>query len=406
MTTHKHVKTALAVALALVSISAASAQESTATYDTMAPSSGADTQPAARGSMQGMDHGSMQGMDQGSMQGMDHGSMQGMDQGSMQGMDHGSMQGMDQGSMQGMDHGSMQGMDQGSMQGMDQGSMQGMDQGSMQGMDHGSMQGMDHGSMQGMTMARCKCKAARRHLMHGIRMHTRVDINWVLARYALSNTRQLMMADEHNFGSFLIDRLEWVRGPNSNAASYEAQAWYGSTYNKVVLKAEGDVKKGRLEEARTELLWWGTRSRRSGTPSLGSETTSARGVQRGQPAAFGVQGLAPYWFNIQATAYVGNSGRTALRLSTEYELLLTQRLILQPRVEANLDGKNDPVLEIGSGLSSASVGLRLRYEFSRQFAPYIGVERYQTFGNTANMIRADGGRSGETRFVAGLRVWY
>ncbi|MBA4238047.1 MAG: copper resistance protein CopB, partial [Ralstonia sp.] len=95
-----------------------------------------------------------------------------------------------------------------------------------------------------------------------------------------------------------------------------------------------------------------------------------------------------------------------LRLSTEYELLLTQRLILQPRVEANLYGKNDPVLEIGSGLSSASVGLRLRYEFSRQFAPYIGVERYQTFGNTANMIRADGGRSGETRFVAGLRVWY
>ncbi len=280
MTTHKHVKTALAVALALVSISAASAQESTATYDTMAPSSGADTQPAARGSMQGMDHGSMQGMDQGSMQGMDHGSMQGMDQGSMQGMDHGSMQGMDQGSMQGMDHGSMQGMDQGSMQGMDQGSMQGMDQGSMQGMDHGSMQGMDHGSMQGMDHGSMQMQGGS--APPDARDPNAYSGGYQLGvgKYALSNTRQLMMADEHNFGSFLIDRLEWVRGPNSNAASYEAQAWYGSTYNKVVLKAEGDVKKVDSRR-RAPSCCGGTRSRRSGTPSLGSETTSARGVQRG-----------------------------------------------------------------------------------------------------------------------------
>ncbi|MBY4721190.1 MULTISPECIES: copper resistance protein B [Ralstonia] len=361
----KHAKAALTIALTVVGTSAALAQESTTSYDTMAPSSSAGTQPK--------DHSSMQGMDHGSMQGMDHGSMQGMDHGSMQGMDHGSMQGMDHGSMQGMDHGSMQGM------------------------DHGSMQGMDHGSMQ-MQGGSPPPDARDPNAYSG-------GYQLGVGKYALGNTRQLMMADEHNFGSFLIDRLEWVRGTNSNAASYEAQAWYGSTYNKVVLKAEGDVKKGRLEEARTELLWghaittfWDTQ--------LGIRNDVGSGRPARNWAAFGVQGLAPYWFNIQATAYVGNSGRTALRLSTEYELLLTQRLILQPRVEANLYGKNDPVLEIGSGLSSASVGLRLRYEFSRQFAPYIGVERYQTFGNTANMIRADGGRSGETRFVAGLRVWY
>jgi copper resistance protein B len=120
----------------------------------------------------------------------------------------------------------------------------------------------------------------------------------------------------------------------------------------------------------------------------------------------GIQGLAPYWFEVDATAYVGTEGRTALRLAGEYELLLTQRWILQPRVEANLYGKNDPETGVGSGLSSGTVGIRLRYEISRQFAPYIGVERYQSFGNTADMVRASGGRSGETRFVAGVRAWF
>ncbi|MFM9768094.1 copper resistance protein B, partial [Streptomyces scabiei] len=81
--------------------------------------------------------------------------------------------------------------------------------------------------------------------------------------------------------------------------------------------------------------------------------------------AFGVQGLAPYWFEVEATGYVGEQGRTALRLAAEYEVLLTQRWVLQPRVEANLYGKEDPELGIGRGLSSAAYGVRLRHEFSR-----------------------------------------
>jgi copper resistance protein B len=268
---------------------------------------------------------------------------------------------------------------------------------SQHGMDHGSMQSMDHGSMQmqgGSPPADARDPDA---YSGGYRLG--------VGKYALGNTHQLMMADEHNFGSVLIERLEWAHGRDANTTSYDGQAWFGSTYNKAVLKAEGDVQNGRVEEARTELLWghaiatyWDTQ--------VGVRNDAGSGRPARNWAAFGVQGLAPYWFNVQATAYVGNSGRTALRLSTEYELLLTQRLIMQPRIEANFYGKNDPALEIGSGLSNGSVGVRLRYEFSRQFAPYIGVERYQTFGNTANLIKADGGRSGETRFVAGLRVWF
>ncbi|SMP83317.1 copper resistance protein B, partial [Novosphingobium panipatense] len=104
--------------------------------------------------------------------------------------------------------------------------------------------------------------------------------------------------------------------------------------------------------------------------------------------------------------YVGNSGRTALRLSSEYELLLTQRLILQPRIEANFYGKRDPDLAVGSGLSNATVGLRLRYEFSRQFAPYIGVSYLRKAGDTARLSRLAGEDVHATSFVAGIRFWF
>ena len=215
----------------------------------------------------------------------------------------------------------------------------------------------------------------------------------------------MMMADEHVFSSVLVDRLEGVHGPDGNALAYEAQAWLGGTYNRLVVKAEGDVARGRVHEARTELLWshavasyWDTQ--------LGVRNDAGHGRPPRNWLAFGIQGLAPYWFEVDATAYVGTGGRTALRLSAEYDLLLTQRLILQPRVEANLYGKSDPEVGIGSGLSNGVAGVRLRYEISRQFAPYIGVERYQAFGNTADMMRAAGDRRGETRVVAGVRIWY
>ncbi|ANA35751.1 Copper resistance protein B [Ralstonia mannitolilytica] len=363
---YKYGRTLMAVAVAAAGIGVASAQE----IQLMSSDPARDEAPSrpdaqGNGSMQGMDHGSMQGMDHGSMQGMDHGSMQGMDHGSMQGMDHGSMQGMDHGSMQGMDHGSMQGMDHGSMQ--------------MQGGSPPPDARDPHGYSDGYQLG--------------------------AGKFALGNGRQLMMADEHNFASVLVDRLEWSHGPEANATSYEAQAWFGTVYNKAVIKAEGDIQKGKVEEARTELLWghaiatfWDTQ--------VGLRNDAGNGRPARNWAAFGVQGLAPYRFNVQATAYLGDSGRTAFRLSTEYELLLTQRLILQPRLEANFYGKRDTALEIGSGLSSGTLGVRLRYEFSRQFAPYIGIERSQAFGSTANMIEAAGGRRGETRVIAGVRVWY
>jgi copper resistance protein B len=123
-------------------------------------------------------------------------------------------------------------------------------------------------------------------------------------------------------------------------------------------------------------------------------------------AAFGLQGLALYNFESEITGFVGDSGQTALRLKGEYDILITNRLILQPMAEVNFYGKNDPGRDVGAGLANSEIGLRLRYEIRREFAPYIGVTWNRSYGNTADFVRADGGNRSETRFLVGVRMWF
>jgi copper resistance protein B len=210
------------------------------------------------------------------------------------------------------------------------------------------------------------------------------------------------MADTQLIGFLLIDRLEF--SPRNDTLTFDSQAWFGGDYNKLWLKAEGDRTAGRFGATRTEALWdrpfatyWSSQ--------LGIRHDFAGGPGRNW-AAIGVQGLARYWFDVEATAYVGDSGRTAARLEAEYDLLLTQRLILQPKFEANVYGKSDPRRDIGSGLSDVDLGLRLRYEIKRQFAPYIGISWRRKFGNTADLARAAGEDVRSTNFVAGVRMWF
>ena len=221
--------------------------------------------------------------------------------------------------------------------------------------------------------------------------------------YAQPGPRQLKLADEHAFWSVLGDRLEYHE--DSESTVYDIQAWYGTTYNRFVIKAEGDIADGTLEESSTELLWGHALNAYFDT-QLGVRLDQYDEGKDRQWLAIGMQGLAPYWFELDVTAYVGDDGRTALSAEAEYELLLTQRLILQPRAELNLYGKDDAENGLGSGLSDLAVGLRLRYEFSRQFAPYIGVEWTDTYGDTADYRRAAGEDTSDTQFVAGLRFWF
>ncbi|HET6806267.1 MAG TPA: copper resistance protein B [Frateuria sp.] len=314
----------------------------------------------------------------------------------MHDMDHGSMQNMDHGSMQGMDHGSMQGMDHGSMQGMDHSSMQRMDHSSMQGQDHGSMQGMDHSSMQGMTMG---------PMQGGSPPADARDPDYSAGvGYGPHGGIHEAMDDNASFTKILVDQLEAFNGKDGNGQRWEMQAYYGNDYDKLWLRTEGERSGGKLEEGDIETFWnhaiapfWSTQ--------LGVRSEAGEGPNR-QWAAFGIEGLAPYWFELEATGYVGPAGRTAARFRAEYELLFTQRLILQPEFEANAYGKDDPARHLGSGLSDASIGLRLRYEFHRQFAPYVGVVWTRRFGGTADFARQDGQGLFDRQWVAGVRIWF
>lgn len=214
----------------------------------------------------------------------------------------------------------------------------------------------------------------------------------------------LELGDEHSVASLVVENFEATRSDGNTSAAYDLQGWYGRTYNRFVLKAEGDADGGRVEDARTELLWghalasyWDTQ--------LGLRHDSGEGPDRSW-LAFGLQGLAPYWFEVDVAGYVGESGRTALRLDASYEVLFTQKLVLEPKIEINAYGKQDPERGLGSGLSDASAQLRLRYEIRREFAPYVGIEWKRKFGATKDLARSVGEDAIDVTFVAGLRFWF
>jgi copper resistance protein B len=123
-------------------------------------------------------------------------------------------------------------------------------------------------------------------------------------------------------------------------------------------------------------------------------------------AVVGLQGLAPYWFEVDAALFLAHTGDLTARVEAEYELLLTQRLVLQPRTEVRAAFQDVEDLGVGAGLSSAELGLRLRYEITRRVAPYVGVSWHRAFGRTADTARSGGRDAGSRAVVAGLRLWH
>ncbi len=221
--------------------------------------------------------------------------------------------------------------------------------------------------------------------------------------YYLPGNTQLSLADEEIFSGLWIDRMERVAIEGTDATEIQGHAWMGGSYNRLLLKTEAEILSDSLEHAELDLLW-----SHAVTPFWNLQVGARQEIGEGPDrtwAAIGIAGLAPYWFEIESSFYAGENGRTAFDLEAEYELLLTQRLILQPRVDISAYGKADPLLGRGKGLSTVETGLRLRYEFSRQFAPYLGVERVLSFGETADLLPAAVDRA-ETRWVLGLRFWF
>lgn len=206
-------------------------------------------------------------------------------------------------------------------------------------------------------------------------------------------------------GFLLVDRLEaWDGGGHGTGQGWELQGWLGGDVHRAWLRSEGEREGGETHTADVELLYG-----RSVTPwwdvVAGVRHDFGPGDSRTW-AAVGVQGLAPYRFETQATAYFGRSGRVEAVVEVEYELLLTNRLILQPVVEATFAGRDDAARDVASGLASSEAGLRLRYEFTRRFAPYVGLVHERSHGGTAQLRRDAGDPTSDTRWVVGLRTWF
>ena len=201
-----------------------------------------------------------------------------------------------------------------------------------------------------------------------------------------------------------IDQLEVRDAEGPDPIVFEGQGWVGKDLNKLWVKADVEYVNSETEEAEFQLLYG-----RAIAPYWDLQA-GIRHDSRPRPdrnwLAVGVQGLAPYYFEVDAAAFVGEDGHTALRLEAEYEVMFTQKLILTPEIKVNLYGKDDSELERGSGLSDMELGLRLRYELRREFAPYIGVNWTKLFGGTADFARDEGDDTSDVQLVAGIRAWF
>jgi copper resistance protein B len=210
------------------------------------------------------------------------------------------------------------------------------------------------------------------------------------------------MHDDMSLFHLLMEQLEYGVG-DDGLFRWDGQAWYGNDSRKLWLKSEGEISNGEFEHGRHEVLYDRPIS------TFFDLQAGLRADIDDNPGrswfAFGVQGLAPNFFHVSATAYAGSSGHFAGNAEASFDLLLTQRLILQPKAELDLYTKSDPARGIGSGFSSFEGGVRLRYEITRKFAPYIGVNYEQKFGGTKRFAIANGEDPDSLRFVFGVRAW-
>jgi copper resistance protein B len=211
--------------------------------------------------------------------------------------------------------------------------------------------------------------------------------------------------DERVYVHALLEQFEYRAASSDNLSRWEGEAWVGTDKNRLWLRSEGEVDRhGAVKDGQTELFF-------------DRPITSFFDLQAGVRydldsapgrawAAFGVEGLAPYFLRVAATVYASDSGHFAAKAQGSYDLLLTQRLILQPQMEVNAYTASDTRRRQGSGFSDLDTGLRLRYEVSRKFAPYLGVSYKRMFGQTATYTRADGDSVGDVNVLIGVRAWF
>lgn len=210
--------------------------------------------------------------------------------------------------------------------------------------------------------------------------------------------------DDPLLSKVMIDQLEVRNTDGPDPVVLDGQAWIGYDLNKLWIKTDATRVDGATEDAELQALY---------SKAVAPFWDVQMGVRRDflpKPSrnwlVLGVQGLSPYFFDVDTALFLGESGRSAFRFKAEYEMLFTQQLILTPEVTVNLYGRNDPDTGTGSGLADTEIGLRLRYEIQRKIAPYIGVNWNRKYGNTADYARAAGEDTQDNQWVIGLRAWF
>lgn len=208
-----------------------------------------------------------------------------------------------------------------------------------------------------------------------------------------------------SFSKIMLNLAELQVGDSHPGYRWEGEGWLGGDINRIVVKSEGEGStKDGTESAEIQALY----SRAIG-PYFNLQAGLRQDIQPAPSqtyATLGFEGLAPYWFEVEGAAFVSAHGDALARLEGYYDQNITQRLILQPRAELNLAAQDIPRSAIGSGLTDAELGLRLRYEITREFAPYIGVSWETKAGRTADYSRAAGENPSSLNFVVGIRTWF
>jgi copper resistance protein B len=215
--------------------------------------------------------------------------------------------------------------------------------------------------------------------------------------------------DTQRFGYLLVDQLEYRLQEGANTMRWDVTGWYGGDYNRLWFKTEGDWRTSgeRGGEAEAQALYgrliapfWDFQA------GLRYDQFSGAGFDRSRRfAVIGLQGLAPYWFELEPALFISEDGDVSARLTASYELLLTQRLILQPRLDVDAAVQSAERFGVGDGINSAGLGLRLRYEIMREVAPYVGIHWLRRFGEAADIARRDGGDAEDFAVVFGVRFW-
>lgn len=225
------------------------------------------------------------------------------------------------------------------------------------------------------------------------------------ARMAAARQRVLdNMSSVHSMMRF--DRFEHLSGGADDVLLWDAQGWVGGDERKFWVKTQGEYSfdAARLDTAEIQALY-----SRAIAPFFDLQMGVRHDFGAGPSTSYGVlgvQGLAPYWFEVNAAAFVSDAGDLTARIDADYELLLTQRLILQPRAELQFAAGDVTEQGLGSGVTGTEVGLRLRYEIRREFAPYIGIEWHDLQGGTADFARLRGDSTSDRVIAAGIRFWF